>query len=295
MFKWAASEELVGAQVYEALRTVAGLRAGKTEARETRKVRPAPQDHFEAALPHMPPVVRAMAVFQLLTGCRPDEACRLRPVDIDRPNPSCWVYRPGSDQGPHGQHKTASHGHDRLVLIGPRAQEVLGPFLEVGPDCYCFSPTRGEAARACERRRRRRTPLYPSHLTRLAAKRKRSRGRAPGDHYDTASYRRAIERACDKAFPLPEHLAPRRQKGGGLESRATWWARLSADERAQVRAWHREHRWSPNQLRHRRATDLRRYGLDVAKTILGHTRVETTQIYAEKDLAAAMELVSRLG
>jgi hypothetical protein len=33
----------------------------------------------------------------------------------------------------------------------------------------------------------------------------------------------------------------------------------------------------------------------VVKTILGHTKVETTQIYAEKDLAAAMELVSKIG
>jgi hypothetical protein len=40
---------------------------------------------------------------------------------------------------------------------------------------------------------------------------------------------------------------------------------------------------------------LRRYGLDVAKTILGHTKVETTQIYAEKDAAAAMELMTKIG
>jgi hypothetical protein len=35
--------------------------------------------------------------------------------------------------------------------------------------------------------------------------------------------------------------------------------------------------------------------LDVTKTILGHSKVETTQIYAEKDVAAAMELVARIG
>jgi site-specific recombinase XerD len=48
-------------------------------------------------------------------------------------------------------------------------------------------------------------------------------------------------------------------------------------------------------LRHSRATELRPHGLDVTKTILGHTKVETTQVYAEKDLAAAMELVARIG
>ncbi len=53
--------------------------------------------------------------------------------------------------------------------------------------------------------------------------------------------------------------------------------------------------WSPNRLRHNRATELRRHGLDLAKTVLGHSKVETTQIYAEKDIAAAMDLVSRVG
>ena len=36
---------------------------------------------------------------------------------------------------------------------------------------------------------------------------------------------------------------------------------------------------------------MRPHGLDVTKTILGHSKVETTQIYAEKDLAAAMVYV----
>ena len=70
---------------------------------------------------------------------------------------------------------------------------------------------------------------------------------------------------------------------------------MTEAEREEVRAWRREHRWHPNQLRHTRATELRRYGLDLAKTILGHTKVETTQIYAEKDLAAAMELIAKIG
>ena len=94
---------------------------------------------------------------------------------------------------------------------------------------------------------------------------------------------------------MPERLAPRRQPDGRPESRAAWWARLTAEERAEVRSWRREHRIRPNQLRHARATELRPYGLDVAKTILGHAKVETTLIYAERDMAAAMELVSRIG
>ncbi len=51
--------------------------------------------------------------------------------------------------------------------------------------------------------------------------------------------------------------------------------------------------WSPNKLWHSRATELRQHGLDVVKTILGHSRIETTQIHSEKNLASAMELVGR--
>ncbi len=53
--------------------------------------------------------------------------------------------------------------------------------------------------------------------------------------------------------------------------------------------------WSPNWLRHNRATELRRHGLDVVKTILGHSKVETMQIYAEKDLDSAKKKLLEIG
>ena len=143
MFRWAASDELVPGSVYEDLRTVTGLRAGKTEARETEKVRPAPTDHIDATLPHMPPVVQAMVRFQLLTGCRPDEVCRIRPIDLDMQNPSCWVYRPGSDHGQHGQHKTAHHGHDHLIFVGPSSAGGFAALPGHEARCLLFQPSGG--------------------------------------------------------------------------------------------------------------------------------------------------------
>ena len=296
MFRWAAEEELVSGAVYQNLRTVAGLRAGRTEARETKKVKPAPQEHIDAALPYMPPPVQAMVGLQLLTGCRPAEACLLRPIDLDKSNPACWTYRPGSDQGPHGKHKSAHHGYDRMILLGPRAQQLLCPWLEGHPaDAYVFSPAETERKRSEKRRGARKTRLWPSHLAAQARKRKRQPKRSPGDRYDVAAYRRAIKRACDQAFPIPEHLRPRRLDDGKMESQKVWKARLTTQEQEEIRAWQQQHRWHPNQLRHNRATELRCYGLDLAKTVLGHSKIETTQIYAEKDLAAAMELIARIG
>jgi integrase len=292
LFRWAASEQLVPAAVYDALKTVEGLRRGRTEARETKKVKPVTPAQVEATLPHMPAVVRAMVAFQQFTGCRPDEACGLRPRDLDVSNPACWVYRPGSDQGEHGAHKTAHEGKDRLILVGPRAEDVLRPYLGTKLDAYCFSPAESERRRGTARREARKTPLTPSQRGRGS---KADRRRAPGGRYQVTSYRNAVYRACDRAFPLPEHLAPRTDEHGRKERRAGWWARLTDEERKAVRAWRREHRWHPNRLRHSRATELRRYGLDVVKTILGHSKVETTQIYSEKDVAAAMELMAKIG
>src|SRR5262249_12749928 len=211
MFRWAAGEEMLPVTVYQALRAVESLRRGRTEARETPKVRPVPPEQVETTLPFLPPMVRAMVGFQRLTGCRPDEVCRVRPLDIDMSNPACWVYRPGSDQGEHGQHKTAHHGHERLILIGPRAQEVLRPHLGTKLDAYCFSPAESERRRSEARRGARQTPLTPSQRARRPTARRK---RAPRDHYDETSYRNAVYRACDRAFPPPAHLAPR-QLGDG--------------------------------------------------------------------------------
>lgn len=249
-------------------------------------------EHVEATLPFLPLMVRAMVGFQRLTGCRPDEVCRVRPLDLDMGNSACWVYRPGSDQGQHGQHKTAHHGHERLVLIGPKAQEVLRPYLGTKLEAYCFSPAESGRRRSETRREARQRPMTPSQSARRP---KARRKRAPRDHYDETSYRNAVYRACDRAFPLPGHLAPQRLDNGRRESHAAWWARLTAEEKKEVRTWRKQHRWHPNQLRHSRATELRPYGLDVAKAVLGHNKVETTLLYAEKDLAAAMEVVSTIG
>jgi integrase len=54
--------------------------------------------------------------------------------------------------------------------------------------------------------------------------------------------------------------------------------------------------WSPNQLRHNAGTRFRRkFGLEVSRVLLGHKKVETTQIYAEVDRRAAIKAMKQLG
>jgi hypothetical protein len=46
--------------------------------------------------------------------------------------------------------------------------------------------------------------------------------------------------------------------------------------------------WHPHQLRHNRATELRKeYGLEVARIVLGQKRATVTQNYAEADEGSA--------
>lgn len=85
----------------------------------------------------------------------------------------------------------------------------------------------------------------------------RPRNRAPGDRYTRFSYRQAIERACKRAG-VPK--------------------------------------WTPNQLRHSRATEVReQYGLEGSQTALGHERANVTEIYAERNDKLARQIAKETG
>lgn len=189
-FRWAASEELVPVETYRRLRTVDGLRRGHTTAPEPARRRPITDQIIEQTLPHLTPVVRALVQFQRLTGCRPKEACWLRPCDLDRAwrtidGVVVWLYS-------LDQHKTDWRGAPCWIPIGPKAQEILKPFLEREPDSYCFSPAESRAWWEAEKRKRRKTKVQPSQEDR----RSKRPVRLAGKRYTTMSYSRAIRRAC---------------------------------------------------------------------------------------------------
>ncbi len=179
----------------------------------------------------------------------------------------------------------------RTITIGPKAQALLKEFFTPDIAAYLFSPRRAVEERMAERSARRKTPRYPSHMARNAAKRVADPKRRLREKYDRGSYGLAIDRACDQAFPLPDHLA---QQPG--ETHARWWGRLTPDQRAEVKAWRKAHRWHPNQLRHTFATQVRRkHGLEAAQVLLGHSRADVTQVYAERDEKLAVAVAAEIG
>jgi hypothetical protein len=192
VFRWAVSEELVPGNVYHALKALPGIRRGTPSVRESPKVKPVPEHLIESALPFMPPPVRAMAELQRLAGMRPGEACIMRTIDLETSGP-VWVYRPA-------HHKTEHHGHERLVYLGPKAQEVIKPWLRTNLEAYLFSPGEWERTRNAERRRNRNTKLWPSHLRSQSRKRKGAPRRTKSDRYDVHAYRRAIKEHAKEHF-----------------------------------------------------------------------------------------------
>lgn len=72
--------------------------------------------------------------------------------------------------------------------------------------------------------------------------------------------------------------------------------RLSDQQRAEVAAWRKAHHWHPNQLRHTYATKIRKeFGLEAAQVLLGHSRADVTQIYAERNQALAVGIAAKIG
>lgn len=260
MFKWAVAEELLPSSVYEALRAVDGLRAGRSAAVEGQPVRPVDDALVDAIKPHVNPVVWDMIQVQRWTGMRAGELVIMRGIDIDTTG-KVWLYRPE-------RHKTAHHGHDRIIELGPRAQKVLASYLKPG---FLFSPADAERQRRERLTAQRTTPL--SCGNKVGSNRKRRPQRAPGDRYDVASYRRAIARGCDLAFPVPK----------GLDGDA-------------AKAWRRDHRWHPHRLRHTFATRVRRqYGLEAARAALGQSTIAAAEIYSEIDREQCKAIALKIG
>ena len=256
IFKWAVSEELIPTSIYEALRTVDGLKFGRTDARETEPVKPVAWENVDPVLKCSSPLVRIMVLVQWHTGMRPCEVVMMRKCDIEF-NDDVWIYEPAD-------HKNRWRGHTRSIVLGPKSQRLLKPLIE---DCdtneeYLFSPRKSEYERNKERRRNRKTPMTPSQSKRNA---KKSPKREKRTHYDVDSYRRAIKYAIRKA----------NKTRGAAEKIPEWY---------------------PLQLRHSRATEIRRqFGLEAAQVMLGHKRADVTEVYAERNLEQAVSIAKQIG
>jgi len=259
MFRWASVEEKVPEDVFGKLRALSPLKAHHSKARETEPKKPVDWKDVEAVLPRVPRQVRAMILLQWHCAMRPSEVCSMKPCEIDR-KATPWRYRPA-------QHKTSWRGRSRVVPFGPRAREVLAPFLDrvprPAPDAPLFRPMDAHRerreGRVPKEKKRKRRPVTPHDVARVAALEREAakRRRVPGEAYDVRGYAQAIARACDEAEVA---------------------------------------RWSPGRLRHSAATRLQaELGIEEARCVLGHSTAQVTMVYAQADELRAAAALERLG
>lgn len=248
-FKLASENEKLPPENYLSMRSVESLKKGKTNAHETTPILPVDVGIVDTTLQHLNSIVGDMVRIQLLTGMRPGEVCQLKPVDIDRSD-NIWVFKPK-------QHKNEHRGHSRAVCLGEQAQVILRPYLVRAADSYCFVPV--EATDEMRVRRNNARVTADGRGNCVGDNRKSNPKIRPGGQYSTASYRRAIHRACDAS---------------GIE------------------------RWSPNRLRKTAGTNIRKVtgSLEDAQAVLGHKSKSTTEkFYASLDLDRAIEVMKKIG
>lgn len=183
VFRWGVAEELVDGNVLHRLKAVEALKRGRTDAPDTEGVKPVPEAHVHIVENHVCKVVWAMIQTQLLTGARGGEICMMRSIDIDTTD-DIWIYSPP-------QHKTAHHGHRRDIYIGPKCQQVVGPYLNRPTHKYMFSPQEAFNEAMQKGAKGSRRPNQKPNRTQTS--------RTIGQHFTISSYRRAIHRACASA------------------------------------------------------------------------------------------------
>ncbi|MDA7911930.1 site-specific integrase [bacterium] len=216
---------------------------------------------IRATQEQLTPVVADMVEVHRLIGARPSEICDLRPCDINFSD-KVWLYTPA-------QHKTEYLGNSRQIAIGPKAQEVLDRYLSRDSYAYCFTPSDAYQQYLKRRSDGRKTPERKTQKS-------RSKNQSFKPNYNKDSYRRAIDRATARAFPIPEEFQNNSEK---------------------VAVWKERYYWKPNQLRKNAATFARKHmDLETAQLVLGHSSKKTTErFYAELDIDRALEFALRYG
>ena len=225
VFRWGTEQGFVPGKVWHELSALRGLRVGHGGVRESKPVEAVTRDDVDAVLPLLPTPLKACVNLQWCTGMRPSEALNIRMSDLDRRG-DIWLYTVP-------KHKNSWRGRDRIVPLGPAAQDVLQPLLRTDGG-YLFSPRDAMAEIQATRRKNRKTPMTPSQRARDS----RNARKAPsvGDHYGIDAYRKALHRACDIAGI--ERWSPHRLR----HARGTELARKEGIEIARIALGHKDDR-----------------------------------------------------
>ena len=253
IWKWGLGRGIVRIQQVQGLEEVKALRRGDAPDKSRRKK--VTEEELLKVLDCLNSVVADMLKILWHTGMRPYEVCNMRPYDILRDDPDCWLYIPGRDQGPVGKHKTMRFDRVKAIPLAKPSQGILSPRLN-GFDSkdYIFKPEDAVQELLDKRAVLRKTPLKWGNCP--GTNRKEHPMIQPGEKYNQNSLRQACKRACLKA---------------GVEL------------------------FTPYDLRRTMATRTRAtLDKEAAKLLLGHTDTTTTDIYLLEEVQEAMKVAKAL-
>jgi integrase len=263
LFRWAVSQELVRAEAYQGLLTIGDLRKGYAGTFDYAKVPPVTEDQVAKTLPFLPPQVAAMVQLQTLMGARPTEVCLMRWRAITDRDKGVWWYRIDPNEIEPELKAAARRANLHKTAHRETSDGASSvKLLPIGP--------RAQALLTPWLRDNPDEFLFQPREALVAMRKKKggkaakggnrakaSPKRSPREHYDRHSYAQAVRRAA---------------------------------QMARVKLWH------PHQLKHSCGTTVRgQFGVESSQVYLGHNKMATTEIYAEKNMRQVAEIALKVG
>lgn len=256
IIEWGVGRRIVSIETFMSIqKEFKPLKMGQKGAKDNIKREKITEEEFEKVVNTVTSVVGDM--FRLLwhTGMRPCEVCEMRPFDILRDDPECWIYIPGRDKSPVGDHKTTHFEKVKVIALAGECIDILSKRIDdFDSKEYIFSPKESIDEHRKTKRKNRKTPL--SCGNKPGSNKKQNPKRKPSEKYSNNSFRQAIQRACKRV---------------GVKQLTTYDLRRTAATKTRAEL-----------------------GKDAAGTLLGHVETSTTDIYLLEEVQEAMKLAKLL-
>ena len=255
IFKWGVGRRIVPQETLISLDEIKPYRMGEHGTFDKIKRKRITEEEFQKVISGVNSVIGDMLTLIWNTGMRPYEICEMRPFDILRDDPECWIYIPGRDKTPVGMHKTTGYGRIKVIPLAGDCIDILKRRIDnFDRKKVVFSPKDSMKEYLTNKYNDRKTALTCGNIP--GSNRKENPKWKVGDQYNNNSLELACKRGCAKA---------------GIEP------------------------FVPYDLRRTAATKARAsLGKEAAKTLLGHADESTTDIYLLDEVQEAMKVAKAL-
>lgn len=130
IFAWAVEEELIGPDVWQALKAVRPIPKGRDGSFDYDPIRPVDLEQYRRTIEAIAPHYRVALEVQRMTGMRSGELLAMRPQDVDMLG-THWFYRPV-------HHKTRHAIGDKIIGIPEPAAVLLVANMPKDYTCRWF-------------------------------------------------------------------------------------------------------------------------------------------------------------